>query len=67
MEAEMEMEIKEIRIMLKEIGKEAEELVANIPVLLEELDKIKTVEDAKNWNDLCTKLILEFRHLDVSN
>ena len=66
----MENEIREVRvifrIVLDEIRQETEELSANIPILLEKLDKVNTFEDIKKWIELQNKLISGFSHLDVS-
>ena len=66
----MENEIREarviFRIVLDEIEREAKELSANIPVLLEKLDKVNTFDDIKEWIELQNKLISGFSHLDVS-
>lgn len=66
----MENEIREarviFRIVLDEIRQETEELSANIPILLEKLDKVNTFEDIKKWIELQNKLISGFSHLDVS-
>ena len=65
-----ESEIREarviFRIVLDEIRQETEELSANIPILLEKLDKVNTFEDIKKWIELQNKLISGFSHLDVS-
>ena len=65
-----ESEIREarviFRIVLDEIEREAKELSANIPVLLEKLDKVNTFDDIKEWIELQNKLISGFSHLDVS-
>lgn len=66
----MENEIREarviFRIVLDEIRQETEELSANIPILLEKLDKVNTFEDIKKWIELQNKLISGFSHLEVS-
>ena len=60
-----ENRMKEVRMVLEETKKEAEELVANILILLEKLDEIKTSEDADNWDDLSYELITGFSHLEI--
>ena len=60
-----ENRMKEVRMVLEETKKEAEELVANILILLEKLDEIKTSEDADNWDDLSYELITGFSHLKI--
>ena len=61
-----ENRMKEIRTALEEIKKEAEKLSANMVILLGKLDEVKTLEDAKSWDDLSYELITGFSHLDVS-
>ena len=60
-----ENRMKEVRMVLEETKKEAEELVANILILLEKLDEIKTSEDADNWDDLSYELITGFSYLEI--
>lgn len=60
-----EKRMKEVRMVLEETKKEAEELIANILILLEKLDEIKTSEDADNWDDLSYELLTEFSHLKI--
>lgn len=60
-----ENRMKEIRTALEEIKKEAEKLSANMVILLGKLDEVKTLEDAKNWDDLSYELITGFSHLEI--
>lgn len=54
-----------VREALEEIKAEAEQMITNISTLLEELEKVKTKEDAKRFNDLADRLTTDYKYLKI--
>ena len=52
-----------VRETLKEVKAEAEQMVTNISTLLEELEKVKTKEDAERFDDLVDRLTTGYKYL----
>ena len=48
-----------VREALEEVKAEAEQMITNISTLLEELEKVKTKEDAKRFDDLADELTMQ--------
>ena len=57
--------IIEIREALEEVKAEAEQMVANMSILLEELKKVKTKEDGERFDDLADRLTTGYNHLEI--
>ena len=55
----------EFREVLEEIKAEAERMVTNISILLEESEKVKTKEDGKRFVDLIDRLTTGYEHLEI--
>ena len=55
----------EVRVIVDEIKAEAEQMVTNMSTLLEELEKVKTKEDAQRFDDLVDRLTTGYRHLEI--
>lgn len=57
--------IIEIREALEEVKTEAEQMVTNMSILLEELKKVKTKEDDERFDDLADRLSTGYKHLEI--
>ena len=57
--------IIEIRMALEEIKAEAKQMVTNMSILLEELEKVKTKEDGEKFDDLSDRLTSGYKHLEI--
>ena len=55
-----------VREALEEVKAEAEQMITNISTLLEELEKVKTKEDAKRFDDLADRLTTGYKYLEIS-
>ena len=55
----------EIRVAFEEVKAEAEQMVTNMSILLEELEKVKTKEDGKRFDDLADRLTTGYKHLEI--
>ena len=54
-----------VREALEEIKAEAEQMIINISTLLEELEKVKTKEDAKRFDGLADRLTTGYKYLKI--
>lgn len=54
-----------VREALEEVKAEAEQMITNISTLLEELEKVKTKEDCKRFDDLADRLTTDYKHLEI--
>ena len=54
-----------VREALEEIKAEAEQMVTNVSTLLEELEKVKTKEDGKRFDDLADRLTTGYKYLNI--
>ena len=54
-----------VREAFKEVKAEAEQMVTNISTLLEELEKVKTKEDVKRFDDLVDELTSCYKYLKI--
>ena len=57
--------IIEIRMALEEIKAEAKQMVTNMSILLEELEKVKTKEDGERFDDLADRLTTGYKYLEI--
>lgn len=57
--------IIEIRMALEEVKAEAKQMVTNMSILLEELEKVKTKEDSEKFDDLASRLTSGYKHLEI--
>ena len=57
--------IIEIRMALEEVKAEAKQMVTNMSILLEELEKVKTKEDSEKFDDLANRLTSGYKHLEI--
>lgn len=61
----MNEKMNKIRVALEEVKAEAEQMVTNMSTLLEELEKVKTLEDCERFDDLADKLTTGYKHLEI--
>ena len=54
-----------VREALEEVKAEVEQMATNISTLLEELEKVKTKEDAKRFDDLADRLTTGYKYLEI--
>lgn len=54
-----------VREALEEVKAEAEQMITNISTLLEELEKVKTKEDAERFDDLADRLTTGYKYLKI--
>lgn len=54
-----------VRGDLEEIIAEAKQMVTNMSTLLEELEKVKTKEDAERFDDLVDRLTTGYKYLEI--
>lgn len=55
----------EVRMALEEVKAEAEQMITNMSILLEELKKVKTKEDGERFDDLADRLSTGYKHLEI--
>ena len=55
----------EVRVALEEVKAEAEQMITNMSILLEELKKVKTKEDGERFDDLADRLSTGYKHLEI--
>ena len=54
-----------VREALEEVKAEAEQMITNMSTLLEELEKVKTKEDVRRFDDLVDRLTTGYKYLKI--
>lgn len=55
----------EVKVAFEEVKAEAEQIVTNMSILLEELEKVKTLEDCERFDKLADRLTSGYKHLEI--
>lgn len=58
-------EKEEIRLALADVRVEAKQLMNNLSILIKELEKVETDEDARRFDKMADKLTSGFKHLEI--